>query len=175
MPLPAVCPPIGAGTGDVISSPTVIAEAAAGDVIDNHAVAFAKAAASRASLHNLTGGLVAGNHPRLIALRAFAEMLVINTAYVGAANCRCFHFQQHFAVAGCGNLKVSEFHGAVSRQDGAFHCLHNFSPLPASITLLLSVQSPTIGTRRHTHRCSAAPFVPARRASAALLHPCTRK
>ena len=121
--LPAVGAPILlAGAGDHVAAAAIVADPAAGDVIDNDAVTHAEAPASGAGLDDLPAGLVAG-HYALVAFGALAEMLVIDAAYVGAADGGRLHAKQHFAVAGRGNGHFFQFDGAVTGQVCADHDL----------------------------------------------------
>ena len=87
-----------AGAGDHVAAAAIVADAAAGDVIDDDAVAHAEAAAAGAGLDDLAAGLVAGDHA-LVAFGTLAQMLVIDAADVGTADGRGLHAEQHFAVA----------------------------------------------------------------------------
>ena len=61
--LPAVGAPIlFAGAGDHVAAAAIVADPAAGDVIDDDAVAHAEAPAARAGLDDLPARLVAGDH-----------------------------------------------------------------------------------------------------------------
>jgi hypothetical protein len=67
-------------------------------VADDHAIAALEPPAARSGFNNLTGRLVSGDNV-LIALRPFAEVLVVNAANFRAANRRGLHFEKHLAVA----------------------------------------------------------------------------
>ena len=81
--LPAVSAAIlRAGAGDHVAAPAVVADAAAGDVIDDHAIAGAEPAAARPGLRRSGRRFMSGDHA-LVALRTLAQMLVINAADIG--------------------------------------------------------------------------------------------
>ena len=105
-----------AGAGDHVAAAAIVAHAAAGDVIDDDAVAHAEAAAAGARLDDLAARLVAGDHA-LVAFRAFAQVLVIDAADVRAADGGRLHAQQHFAVARLGDGHFFQFDRAVAGQD----------------------------------------------------------
>src|SRR5215471_9143279 len=121
--LPAVgAPVLLAGAGDHVAAPAVLADAAAGNVIHDHALALAEPPAAGTGLDNLPARLVARDHA-LVALRTLAEMLVIDTPDIRPANRRRLHAQQHFAVAGRGHGNFLQLDGAVAGQVRASHCL----------------------------------------------------
>ncbi|OPZ66199.1 MAG: hypothetical protein BWY83_02949 [bacterium ADurb.Bin478] len=113
--LPAIGPSMRTGAGDVVSSPAVIAHPAAGDVIDDYPVAFLKSPTARTNPGDLSARLVPGDHPALIALHAFAQMLVINAANVRPADRRGFHLDKRLAVSRSWNLKILQRRCAVAR------------------------------------------------------------
>ncbi len=95
-----------------VAAPAIVAHAAAGNVIDNHAIAALEASAPRPLSHNLPAWLVAGDHA-LVAFRPLAEMLVINAANVGTADGGRLDAQQNFSMprqpaqAQCASLRWS--------------------------------------------------------------------
>jgi hypothetical protein len=111
-----------AGAGDHVAAAAIVAHPAAGDVIHDHAVAHAEAAAARARLDDLPARLVAGHHA-LVAFRTLAQVLVIDAADVRAADGGRLHAKQHFAVAGHRNGHLLQFDRAVAGEVCAFHCL----------------------------------------------------
>ncbi len=111
-----------ARAGNHVTAPAIVANAAAGNVVDDHAVAFAELAAAGPGLHDLAARFVARDDA-LVAFGAFAEVLVINAADVGAADGRGLHPDEDFAVAGRGHGKTFELGGAVARQEGALHLI----------------------------------------------------
>ena len=111
-----------AGAGDHVAAAAIVAHAAAGDVIDDDAVAHAEAAAAGAGLDDLAGGLVPGDHA-LVAFGTLAQMLVIDAADVRAADGGRLHAKQHFAVAGRRNGHLFQFDGAVAGEECACHCM----------------------------------------------------
>src|ERR1035438_3467176 len=102
-----------AGAGDHVAAAAIVAQAAAGDVIYDHAVAHDEAAASGPRLDDLPGGFVAGHHS-LVAFRTLAQMLVIDAADIRTADGGRFHAKQHFAVAGRRNGHLFQFDRAVA-------------------------------------------------------------
>ena len=94
---------------------------AAGDVIDDHAVAQAEAAASGTGLDDLAARFVTGHHA-LVALGALAQMLVIDAADVRTADGGRLHAEQHFAVARDRDGHLFQFDGAVAGKECACHC-----------------------------------------------------
>src|ERR1035441_7568606 len=119
--LPAVGAEIpGAGAGDHVAAAAIVAHSAAGDVIHNHPVAHAEAAASRARLDDLPARFVTGHHA-LIAFRTLAQVLVIDAAYVRTADGGGLHAEQHFAVAGHRHGHFLQFDRAVAGEVRAFH------------------------------------------------------
>ncbi len=69
--LPTIGPPVFfVGAGDHVSTPTIVTNSAAGNVINDHPVVHTKAPTAWANFYDLTTGLVAGNHS-LITLRPF--------------------------------------------------------------------------------------------------------
>jgi hypothetical protein len=89
-------------------------------VIDDDAVVFLELAATGAGLDDLAGGLVAGDDA-LVALGAFAEMLVIDAANIGAANGGGFDAEEDLAMAGRKDGVLVKLGGAIAGKDGALH------------------------------------------------------
>ena len=81
--LPAVGGPMFAGTGDHVAPPAVIADATAGDVVDDDPVPSSEALQPRTLGHDLSARLMASNHP-LVFLRSLAKVLVIDGTDVAA-------------------------------------------------------------------------------------------
>ena len=123
--LPAVRPAPGAGAGDHVAAAAVVAQAAAGDVVDDDAVALREAAAAGAAPDDLPAGLVPRDHPRLVALRPLAEVLVVDAADVGAADRGALRPHQHLAVARRGHGIAFDLGGAVAGKDSALHGIGN--------------------------------------------------
>ena len=119
--LPAVSAAIFfAGAGDHVAAPAVVAHAATGDVIDDDAIARFEAAAARSRGDDLAAGLVPGDHS-LVAFGAFAQMLVINAANIGAADRRCLYAQQNLPMARLGHRHSAHLNGRVARQERCGH------------------------------------------------------
>jgi hypothetical protein len=59
----------------------------------------------------------------LIALRTFSQALVIDAAYVRAADGRRLHAEQNLSMTWRRNRNCTEFDCAVSRQEGRLHRL----------------------------------------------------
>ncbi len=120
--LPAVGPAVLlAGAGDHVAAAAIVAQSAAGDVINDDTVAHAEAAASGTRLHDLPAGLVPRHHA-LVAFGTLAQMLVIDAADVRAADSGCLHTKQHFAMAGRGDGHFFQFDRAVAGEECACHC-----------------------------------------------------
>ena len=119
--LPAVCRAERALAGDVITAPAVIANAAAGNVIHDDAVAFLEALQAFPLDLNNAAGFVAGDHARLIALRSLAQMSPVNGADVRSADGRSFGLYHDLSVARGGHVKFLYLHGAVARKNRAPH------------------------------------------------------
>jgi len=75
-------------------------------VIYDYTVAQAETPASGTGLHDLPARFVACHHA-LVALGAFAQVLVIDAAYVRTAYGGRLHAKQHFAVARYRNRHLS--------------------------------------------------------------------
>ena len=117
--LPAVGRAEGALAGDVIAAPAVVAHAAAGDVVHDHAVALLEALQAFALFHDDAAGLVARDHAGLVALGALAHVGAVDAADVGAADGGSLGFDHHLAVAGLGHVKLLQFDGAVAGKNCA--------------------------------------------------------
>ena len=84
--LPTVGTPVFfVGAGDHVSTPTIVTDSAAGNVVDDHPVVQIKAPTAWANFYDLTTGLVAGNHS-LITLRPFPEVLVVDATDIGTTD-----------------------------------------------------------------------------------------
>ena len=116
VPLPSVSSAERTFTGNIISSPAVIADATARDMIDDHTVPFLKPAQTLSLFHDHSTGLMAGNHPRDIPLGAFARMFPVDTADITAADRRSLRPDQHFPVSRLRNFKLFHLHRAVAGQ-----------------------------------------------------------
>ena len=122
-----------AGAGDHVAAPAIVAHAAAGDVIDNHAVAGLEAAAARARGDDLAARLVPGDHA-LVAFGALAQVLVIDAANIGAADGGGLHAQQNFAVARLRHRHRAHLDGGVAGQIRCGHRVHFISDLALSVS-----------------------------------------
>ncbi len=99
VPLPAVGGPCGCGAADLVPAAALVALAAAGDVVDDHAVSHPDAPDPVADRHHLTGGFVAPDHA-LVGLGALAQVLAVDRPQVRAADGGCLGGQQHLTRAG---------------------------------------------------------------------------
>ena len=141
--LPAVSAAVTfAGAGDHVAAPAIVAHAAAGDVVDNHAIAHLEAAAALAGRDDLPARLVAGNHS-LVALGALPQMLVIDAANIRTADCGGLHAQQHLAMPWSGHRHSADVDGRVAGQERCGHrlfhltLLHEFNLLNGACTSTL--------------------------------------
>src|ERR1035438_675296 len=125
-------PPIGAAildasAGDHVAAAAIVAHSAAGDVVNDYAIARPEAAAALAGGHNQPSGFVSDDDA-LIAFRTFAKMLVIDAADIRAADGGGLDAQQNFSVAGCWHGHSAQFDGRVPGQvrrgHGVFHGFH---------------------------------------------------
>ena len=87
--LPAIGSTVGAGAGDHVTTAAVIADAAPRNVVNDDAVAFLEAPATRAGLDDLPAGLMSGDHAALLALGTLAKVLVVDGTDIRAADRRC--------------------------------------------------------------------------------------
>ena len=117
--LPAVGRAVGALAGDVVAAPAIVANAAAGDVVHDHAVALLEALQALALFHDDAAGLVAGDHAGLVALGALAHVGAVDAADVAAADGGSLGLYQHLAMARLGNVKLLQLDGAVARKNRA--------------------------------------------------------
>jgi hypothetical protein len=111
-------------TGDHVATPAIVAEAAAGDVIDDRAVTFLELLAVGADGDDLPARLVSGDDA-LVALRAFAKMLMVDAPDVGAADGGGFDAQENFSAARTGHGVFAEPGRAIAREDGTLHLVGN--------------------------------------------------
>jgi hypothetical protein len=102
-------------------APAVVADSAAGDVIDDHTITLAETTAAWSDPDDLTARFVPGNHA-LIALRPFAQMLVVNTSNIRAAYSGGFHEEKDFSMPWLRIGDLAAIHRAVAWQIGAGHC-----------------------------------------------------
>jgi hypothetical protein len=93
-------------------------------VIDDDSIANSEAPAAGAGLYDLTAWLMTGNNP-LISFRTFAEVFVIDTSDIRAADCGCLYPEQDLAMAGTRYRHGTEFNSAVARQIRSTHALFN--------------------------------------------------
>ena len=104
--LPALCPAVGGFAGDVIAAPAVVAQAAAGNVVDDHPVPLVETPEPLALLTMTPQGLMACDGAGNVALRPLAHVFPVDTPDVAPADCGGLGLNQHLAVAGFGNLKI---------------------------------------------------------------------
>ncbi len=100
---------------DHITVPALVADPAAGDVVNHHPVAGPELLAAWTDLDDLSARLVSRDHS-LVALGALAQVLAVDRPDVAAANRRGLHPHQNLAVAGFGDRVLLELDGAVARQ-----------------------------------------------------------
>ena len=105
--LPAVSLTEFALTGDVVASSTVVADAAAGNMINDDAVAFFEAFQAFALFHDLSAGFVTCYHSGDIPLRSFSGVLPVNAADIASADGRCLCLDQHLTVSRLRNPEGS--------------------------------------------------------------------
>ena len=131
--------------GDVISAAAVVADAAAGNVVNNDPVALFEAFQALAFFNNDTAGLMARNHTGDITLRPLSHMLTVDTANIAAADCGRLGLDQHLPMPRFRDIKFPQFHCAVARQNCAGHLsgfkshlsslLHPFHKLVGTVIL----------------------------------------
>ena len=127
--LPTVCAPVFfAGAGDHVAAPAVIANSAAGNVINDHPVAHSKTTTAGANLHDLTAGLMAGNHS-LITFGPFPKVLMVDATDVGTADSGGLHPKQNFAVPGARRRQSAEIHPAIAGKKRSSHALFHALPV----------------------------------------------
>jgi hypothetical protein len=97
-------------------------------VIDDYSISNLEPAAARAGFNDKSRGLVSGDDA-LVALRAFAQVFVIDGANIGAANCGRFDGEEHFTVSWPRNRNFPHLDGAVPREKRRFHHLAHFDCL----------------------------------------------
>src|SRR5437868_537855 len=128
--LPSIgAPELLARARDHVAAPAIVADSATRDVIHDHSVAHAKTPASRTNIYDLTTRLVTGDDS-LIALGAFAQMLVVNTTDVGTTNRGGLDFQQNFAVKGTGYRDRAKIESIIAGQKRSSHALFHSSSSP---------------------------------------------
>jgi len=127
--LPAVGRTVRAGAGNLVAAAAVVAHAAAGDVVNDHAVAHLEALQALARLHDNAAGLVARNGAGNVALSPLARVLAVDAADVAAADGRCLRLNQHLTVTRLRNVKFAELHRAVARKNRACHLRHKQTSL----------------------------------------------
>jgi hypothetical protein len=98
-----------------------VAEAATGDVVEDHPVADTEAPATGADLDDPAARLVAGDHV-LVCLRPVAEVLAVDGADVAATDRRRLHVDQDLAVAGRRSWHVVEGDLPSAGETYAAHC-----------------------------------------------------
>ncbi len=77
--LPAICPAVGGFAGDVIAAPAVVAQAAAGNVVDDHPVPLVETPEPLALLTMTPQGLMACDGAGNVALRPLAHVFPVDT------------------------------------------------------------------------------------------------
>ena len=117
---PSRCSPQRAGAAYHVSPPAVIAEAAAGNVVNHDPVAFFKAPHARTARNNLARGFMAGNLV-LIPFRPFAKVLAVNGSDVAAANGGGLHTNKDFSMAWKGHRNIFEDNSAITGKKCSFH------------------------------------------------------
>jgi hypothetical protein len=90
-------------------------------VIDDDAIPFLESAKARAARDDLSAGLVTCDHPWLVALGSFAEMLTVDATDVTSADRRGFHANENLAVARGWNREFVDFDRAIAGQNRTFH------------------------------------------------------
>ena len=120
-------PPVRGAEGGVaphgIPATALVAHPAAGDVVDDDAVADAQSPSARPHVHDLTTGLVAGDHA-LVGLGAVPEVLTVDRPDVAAADGRRAHPQQHLPRSGFGHLGGDVLDRAVPGEADPLHRGH---------------------------------------------------
>jgi hypothetical protein len=91
-------------------------------VVNDDSIALRKTTASRPGLHNLTARFVTGDDS-LITLRALPEVLVVDAANVGTANCGRFDSEQHIPVPNARDCQTAKLNLVVSGQKRGPHTL----------------------------------------------------
>ena len=94
------------GAADQVAAAALLADPAAGDVVDHHPVAHGEPPAARADRDDLAARLVPGDDA-LVGLRPVAEVLAVDRPDVAAADRRRLHRQQHLAGPGLGHRQRS--------------------------------------------------------------------
>src|SRR5690606_35597399 len=108
--LPAVRGAVRAVATDHVSVPAILANAAAVDVIDDHAIARLKPFAPRPHLHDLPARLMPGDGAGLVSLGSFSQVRAVDRADVAAADRARLGLDQHLPVAGLGHVELAELH-----------------------------------------------------------------
>ena len=126
-----------ARAGNRIAAAAIVADAAARDVVDDHAVALVEPPEPLALFDDHAARLVSGDGSGNIRLRALADVLAVNAADIASADGRGLRLDEHLSVARRRNFKLAEFDRAVARKDCARHLCHDrtllFSHLVISI------------------------------------------
>jgi len=111
--LPAVSPAVlRAGAGNHVPAAAIIAHSAAGDVVNQYAVAGFEPATPGTGLYDKAGRFMSGDHS-LVSLWTLAKVFMIDTTDIGPADGGCFYLKQHLTVPRSGYGNIPDFDAAV--------------------------------------------------------------
>ena len=109
---------------DHVTVATLLADAAAGNVVHHNPIPNGEPTATGTHCRHLTARLVPGDHTP-IRLRSTAQVLSVDRANIAAADRRSLHPQQHLPMSRLGDIDLNMLDGAVAGKDDSAHRYHD--------------------------------------------------